>query len=92
MTDERKPTFALFRNSERKTERSPEYSLSATCPHCRTEIKGAGWKKVSGKGTEYVGGPVEVKGEYKPAAKAAPTEGGFNDEIPFMPHEYRSLA
>ena len=84
MNDERKPTFAMFKNADRKTDRSPEYTLAATCPHCRTEIKGAGWKKTSGKGTQYVGGPVEVKGEYrKPEAKPAPAEVGFDDPIPF---------
>ena len=94
MTDERKPTFALFKNQERKTDRSPEYSLVATCPHCKTEIKGAGWKKDSAKGTQYVGGPVEIKGEYrKPEVKPEPTGGDpFQDDIPFAPHEARSFA
>jgi hypothetical protein len=87
MNDERKPTFAMFKNSERKTDRSPEYNLVATCPHCGTELKGAGWRKTSGKGTDYVGGPVEVKGEYKPKAEPAGKPGheppGFDDPIPF---------
>ena len=84
--DERKPTFALFKQQERKTDKSPEYSLVVTCPHCKTEIKGAGWKKTSGKGTQYVGGPVEVKGEYQrpQAPKPAPAEEDpFQDEVPF---------
>ena len=77
-TEERKPTWAMFKARERKTDRSPEYNLTAVCPSCGCDLRGAGWRKESGKGTQYVGGPIEVKGEYKPESKPE-----FNDDIPF---------
>ena len=88
MSDERKPTFALFKNENRKHEKSPEYNLKGTCPHCGTEFRGPGWKKTSGKGLTYIGGPVEIEGENRrdltrEPPKAVQPAPEFNDDIPF---------
>jgi hypothetical protein len=83
MTDERKPSFALFKNANRKTDKSPEYNLKAKCPHCGCDIQGPGWRKTSGKGLDYIGGLVEIAGEGRYEKKPEPKVESFNDEIPF---------
>jgi hypothetical protein len=79
---------ALFANADRKTDKHP--NARGTLNVEGVEYWISAWTKVSKKGDKYQSLSVQRKDQQE---KAEPTGGApFSDDIPFAPHEWRSLA
>ena len=74
-------TGVLFLNTEKKSEKSPDYSGSITVDG--KTIKFSGWRKTSKNGVNYISLAVNKGIAPAPQSKAPVDDFGTDDDIPF---------
>jgi hypothetical protein len=81
---------ALFENVDRKTDKHP--NARGTLNVEGVEYWISAWTKVSKKGDKYQSLSVQRKEERSDRGTPSQVDTPFDDSIPFLPCEHRSLA
>lgn len=81
MAEKNQNTIAIFKNADKKSEKSPDYS--GTVEINGVKYRTALWLKQSAKGTPFLGGLVELAEEKPKAAPQPAYTPVVNDELGF---------